>query len=142
MEDSKVYYVIYSQAISLDNRLHFSLEIYDTILIPGFIFWRWAKSLRMVVEKSLIFVFAYRSTFSPIFSSGKLKKMTQLIRVLNNKIEDTFDEYAESGQGFNVKDEMGKYSLDAISSCGFGLDAGSLGKKEDSEFAWNVMKFN
>ena len=35
---------------------------------------------------------------------------------------------------------MGKYSLDAISSCGFGVDAGSLGKKEDSEFAKNVKK--
>ena len=66
--------------------------------------------------------------------------MTHLIRALNNKIEDTLGDYASSGQCFNLKDEMGKYSLDAISSCGFGVDAGSLGKKEDSEFAKNVKR--
>ena len=66
--------------------------------------------------------------------------MTHLIRVLNKQLEDNFDEYASSGHSLDLKAEMGKYSLDAISSCAFGLDAGSLGKKEDSEFAWQAKR--
>jgi len=75
-----------------------------------------------------------RSTFSPIFSSGKLKKMMPLIKTLNSKIEDTFSDFAASGEMIELKKEMGKYSMDAIASCGFGVDSQSLQSETDSEF--------
>ena len=45
--------------------------------------------------------------------------MMPLIKVLNSKIEDNLSEYASNGEMFELKHETGKYSMDAISSCGF-----------------------
>ena len=79
--------------------------------------------------------------------------MMPLIKVLNSKIEDNLSEYASNGEMFELKHETGKYSMDAISSCGFGVDAGSLASGgKDSEFVryakqifdltpWNFILF-
>ena len=80
-------------------------------------------------------IFCCRSTFSPIFSSGKLKKMMPIIKVLNSKIEDNFSKYASNGDMFELKHELGKYSMDAIASSAFGVDALSLSSgQNESEF--------
>lgn len=61
--------------------------------------------------------------------------MAPLIKVLNGKIEKTFSDYASNDEMFELKTELGKYSMDAIASCGFGVDSKSLGNKNESEFA-------
>jgi len=64
--------------------------------------------------------------------------MMPLIKVLNSKLEDTFSMYASNGEMFDLKEEMGKYSLDAIASTVFGVDTSCLGSTKDSEFVRNV----
>ena len=66
--------------------------------------------------------------------------MMPLIKVLNSKIESTFLEHAKSGAMFELKQEMGKYSMDAIASCGFGVDAQSLVSKEEPIFVKHARK--
>jgi len=66
--------------------------------------------------------------------------MMPLIKVLNSKIEDTFSEHAANGEMFELKNEMGKYSMDAIASCGFGVDAQCLGSKKDTIFVTSAKK--
>ena len=60
--------------------------------------------------------------------------MMPLIKALNPKLEETFSEFASSGEMIELKNELGKYSMDALASCGFGVDAQSLQSETDSEF--------
>ena len=66
--------------------------------------------------------------------------MMPLIKVLNSKIEETFSNYASNGEMIELKKEMGKYSMDAIASSAFGVDAQSLQSDADSEFVKQARK--
>ena len=84
-----------------------------------------------------------RSTFSPIFSSGKLRKMTPLLQEINKKMYNYVLTLAKSEETFETKDLAGKFSLDGIATCAFGVEAGSF-DDEEPEFlvrAKNVFKF-
>ena len=67
-----------------------------------------------------------RSTFTPIFTSGKMKAMLPLIREVSGQLTDELARKAEAGQEFNLKEVYGKYSLDGLASCAFGVDAQSF----------------
>ena len=67
-----------------------------------------------------------RSTFTPIFTSGKMKTMLPLIREVSGQLVDELARKAKAGQEFNLKDVYGKYSLDGLASCAFGVDAQSF----------------
>ena len=85
----------------------------------------------------------YRATFTPIFTSGKLRKMTPLLRAINEKMNDYVLKFAQSQTQFETKDLAGKFSLDGLASCAFGVETGSF-DGEDSEFLYHgkgVFKF-
>ena len=75
-----------------------------------------------------------RSTFSPIFTSGKLRIMTPLLQEVNKKMNVYVSKLAESDSIFDTKDITGRYSIDGLATCAFGLDSGCFDEKE-SEFA-------
>ena len=67
-----------------------------------------------------------RSTFSPIFTSGKMKAMMVFIRETTKRLVDNINQHAESDKEFELKDMFGKFSMDTIASCAFGVDAQSF----------------
>ena len=71
----------------------------------------------------------FRSTFSPIFTSGKLKMMMQFIANVSQDLADEFSQAAGNGQALDMKSALGKYSMDTIASCAFGVDAKSFTDK-------------
>ena len=77
-----------------------------------------------------------RSTFSPIFTSGKLRMMTPLLRAINKKMNHYVTALADAGTMFETKEFAGKFSIDGLASCAFGVDAGSF-DGENSEFLYH-----
>jgi len=67
-----------------------------------------------------------RSTFTPIFTSGKMKGMVRFIVEVSRGLVTELHEKAKLGQEFNLKDTFGKFSMDALASCAFGVDAQSF----------------
>ena len=79
-----------------------------------------------------------------MFSSGKLRKMTPLLQEINRKTEEHILSLARSGEAFETKELGGKFSVDGLASCAFGVETGSF-DGEDSEFLYhakNVFKFD
>ncbi len=83
-----------------------------------------------------------RSAFSPIFTSGKMKAMLPLIK---NTSENLLKHIAiDTNKAVELKELFGKFSMDTIASCAFGVDAKSFDVVQ-SDFvsnAKNVFKFN
>jgi len=73
-----------------------------------------------------------RTTFSPIFTSGKLKVMMRLVKHVSDSLVDDIMICAKSGEDFEVKEKFGKFSMDSIASCAFGVDPESFTNKESS----------
>ncbi|XP_045473268.1 cytochrome P450 6k1-like [Harmonia axyridis] len=71
-----------------------------------------------------------RNKLSPIYTSGKMKKMMPLI----TKIADQMELYVDTltdGQEIDVRDLANRYSLDVICSCAFGINSNSLIQKDN-----------
>ena len=71
-----------------------------------------------------------RTTFSPIFTSGKMKGMLKYIIHISNGLVDELEMKAKGGEEFELKDVFGKFSLDALASAAFGVDGESFTNKE------------
>ncbi len=85
-----------------------------------------------------------RSTFSPIFTSGRMKAMTVLMKESVSQLVKAFNrEIPEQGQAVvELKDMLGKYSMDVIASCAFGVNAKAFSDAEaDKEFVGNAAQF-
>ena len=67
-----------------------------------------------------------RSTFSPIFTSGKMKAMVTFIEEVRKKLITQFKCLAEEDCEFELKELLSKFSMDTIASCAFGVDAKSF----------------
>eukprot|EP00092_Neocalanus_flemingeri_P027017 GFUD01029298.1.p1 GENE.GFUD01029298.1~~GFUD01029298.1.p1 ORF type:complete len:533 (-),score=113.68 GFUD01029298.1:42-1544(-) len=80
-----------------------------------------------------------RSTFSPVFTSGKMKMMLKFIEEISKKLVNEFETKASDNVNVELKEVFGKFSMDAIASCAFGVDAESFGNK-DSPFVENAAK--
>ena len=78
--------------------------------------------------------------FTPVFTSGKLKKMLPLLEEISERVVSHIKKGSESDEDIEVKDLMGKFSMDALASCAFGVDSGSFTHKEDTEFLKNAKK--
>ncbi len=74
-----------------------------------------------------------RSMFSPIFTSGKLKMMIQFINLVSKEMEKEVGRAAKSNQDLELKKVFGKFSMDTISSCAFGIDSGAFKTEGDQE---------
>ena len=80
-----------------------------------------------------------RSTFSPIFTSGKLRNMTPLLQAINRKMNVYVSKLAEATTVFETKEITGKFSIDGLASCVFGVDSGSF-DGDNSEFLYHGKK--
>ena len=79
-----------------------------------------------------------RSTFSPVFTSGKIKGMSRLIDDIASRwLLRAFDEACADGTEMDLKETFGKFSMDSIASCAFGLDAQSFSNRA-SKFVENA----
>lgn len=67
-----------------------------------------------------------RSKISPAFTSGKLKQMMPLIHKVGDDLNEHLKELAERNEEFSAKSAMTNFTLDAIASCGFGVEANSF----------------
>lgn len=74
-----------------------------------------------------------RSMFSPIFTSGKLKTMLHLINAVSKDIENHLQERVKVDGRVELKEVFGKFSMDAIASSAFGIEAGSFNSESGSE---------
>ena len=75
-----------------------------------------------------------RSTFSPIFTSGKMKGMMGLLQEKCGKLIQSMEIFASTNEDFELRTLYGKYSMDTIASCAFGVNAQSF-ENENSPFA-------
>jgi len=71
-----------------------------------------------------------RTTFSPIFTSGKMKGMLKYILHISGGLVDELEMKAKDGEEFELKDVFGKFSLDALASAAFGVDGESFTNKD------------
>jgi len=74
-----------------------------------------------------------RSTFTPIFTSGKMKTMLKFIQHVSKDLVEEFTKLADNGEEFELKSVFGKFSLDALASSAFGVNADSF-KDKNSKF--------
>nr|AKH03523.1 cytochrome P450 3026D3 [Paracyclopina nana] len=83
-----------------------------------------------------------RSTFSPIFTSGKMKAMMVFIQETSDKLMQAIDAKVTANEDFELKEMLGKYSMDTIASCAFGVDAESFSNKDSKfvQYASNIFK--
>ena len=83
-----------------------------------------------------------RSSLTPIFTSGKMKAMMKFIVEVSENLLAEMEKKSEMGE-FELKDVTGKFSLDALASCAFGIDFNSFGGAQSSTFvehASNLFK--
>ena len=80
-----------------------------------------------------------RSTFSPIFTSGKMRAMMRFIDKVSESLIQEMDKNTVFEEGFELKDAMGKFSLDTLASCAFGVDGQSFEDKQ-SIFVKNAAR--
>lgn len=71
-----------------------------------------------------------RSTFTPIFTTGKMKLMTKMINVLCRDMNKKLETAADKNEEVDFKTHFGNYSMGVIASCAFGVDADTFGDKE------------
>ena len=64
--------------------------------------------------------------------------MLPLLQEINGKIKEHIKVDSEKDKEIELKDLMGKFSMDALASCAFGVDSGSFSKGQDSEFQKQV----
>ena len=83
-----------------------------------------------------------RSTFTPIFTSGKMKAMMVYVQETCKKLTNALDELAENNEEFELKEVLGKYSMDTIASCAFGVDSQAFTNKDSKfvEYAANLFQ--
>merc|ERR1719499_13166 len=80
-----------------------------------------------------------RSAFTPIFTSGKMKMMLKFIKHVAGDLTDEIERKADAGVEFELKDVFGKFSLDALASAAFGVNAESF-TNSNSKFVENAAR--
>ena len=80
-----------------------------------------------------------RTTFSPIFTSGKMKGMLKYIIHVSGGLVEELERKCQQGGEFELKDVFGKFSLDALASSAFGVDGESFTNK-DSKFVKSAAR--
>uniref|UniRef100_A0A673UFP1 unspecific monooxygenase n=1 Tax=Suricata suricatta TaxID=37032 RepID=A0A673UFP1_SURSU len=80
-----------------------------------------------------------RTLLSPAFSSGKLKEMFPIIGQYGDVLVRNLRKEAEKGKPVTLKDILGAYSMDVITSTSFGVHIDSLNNPRDP-FVENTKK--
>lgn len=74
-----------------------------------------------------------RTKLTPVFTSGKLKGMFKLILQCSDQLEVYLKNLVEKGEPIECRELTGKYTMDVIGSCAFGIETKSL-TEQNSEF--------
>ena len=81
-----------------------------------------------------------REAMSPAFSASKLRAMHQLcLQTANNLSRYARETMAKEGR-VQLKDAFGRFTMDNIAACGFGVDCNSF-RDPDSEFTRHAAQF-
>lgn len=80
-----------------------------------------------------------RTVLSPTFTSGKLKEMFPIVGQYGDVLVRNLRKEAEKGKPVNLKDILGAYSMDVITSTSFGVNIDSLNNPRDP-FVENTKK--
>lgn len=81
-----------------------------------------------------------RRLMSPIFTSGKLRGMVPLIDQIGDRFVKHLKTYADDDQDFEGKKISNHYTVEVISSCGFGIEVNSFDDPNDV-FVQKLQKF-
>ena len=83
-----------------------------------------------------------RSLFTPIFTSGKMKGMVKVMEEIGARLTDALDKKLEQGVDFEIKDLMGKFSMDTLAASVFSIDPQSFKEvgEEQTEFVKHAAK--
>ncbi len=75
-------------------------------------------------------------------NAGKMKAMMKFLQQTSKIMVEYIDKEAEAGNDFEAKEMMGKFSMDTIASCAFGVDAQAYTNKDSKfvEYASNIFK--
>lgn len=71
-----------------------------------------------------------RSTLSPTFSSGKMKRMMPGIQQVSLVLKDYLKDKATQGEMIELKELCGRFSMDVIGAVAFGMDVSSIQNPE------------
>lgn len=84
-----------------------------------------------------------RATLTPTFTSGKIKAMSLLVKEVGKQMSTFLNNEIDKPEGceMEMKDFFGRFTLDVIASCAFGVQCDSL-QTPDAEFATFAGKFN
>ncbi|KAK7797023.1 hypothetical protein U0070_012292 [Myodes glareolus] len=72
-----------------------------------------------------------RALLSPTFTSGKLKEMFPIIEQYGDSLVKYLRREAEKGKPLTMKEVLGAYSMDVITSTSFGVNVDSLNNPKD-----------
>ncbi|EFX88290.1 hypothetical protein DAPPUDRAFT_311602 [Daphnia pulex] len=72
-----------------------------------------------------------RSSVTPAFTTGKIKRMSGLIRDCVSNLSDQMSRLTESDGKIDSKLVFSAYTMDVIARCAFGLKIDNLGSKDD-----------
>ncbi|XP_067006625.2 cytochrome P450 6j1 [Anabrus simplex] len=79
-----------------------------------------------------------RTTMTPTFTSGKMKKMFHLVNECGQELVTYLDSHRVDGC-LGVKDAMARFTTDVIASCAFGMQGKAL-KEDDSDLRRMLRK--
>ncbi|CAL7949195.1 unnamed protein product [Xylocopa violacea] len=74
-----------------------------------------------------------RSKLTPVFSSGKLKRMFYLLAECGEEFQTLIDTSSGTDRPYEIRDLATKFTIDVIGSCAFGIQINAL-TDEESEF--------
>ena len=81
-----------------------------------------------------------RAVMTPTFSSGKIKSMFPLLCEKANQMVSFSLKQARNNISVDIKDVCGRYTMDAIATCAFGIEGNSF-TDEKSVFAEKASTF-
>lgn len=67
-----------------------------------------------------------RQNLTPMFSSAKMKKMFSLIDQCSRQFEKVLDEQTEISKVLDVRNWFGRFTMDCIGSCAFGVNTEAM----------------
>jgi cytochrome P450 family 6 len=67
-----------------------------------------------------------RNKLSPVFTSGKLKAMFNIVRDKGDSFVAAIEKASKNGQAIDAKDPASRFTVDIISSVAFGMEADTL----------------
>lgn len=67
-----------------------------------------------------------RSKLNPAFTTFRMKQVCSLIEICSNHVTDYLEKTSHLDKPIEVRELMGKYGTDVITSCAFGIESNSL----------------